>query len=194
MAYRYLVECSTKPCGDYGTNDYRFKNANVVKIWPNQNVFSTGELLAMECKAKSEGKEEGQNEAWELAQKILKLPGMGGYTDQELCEIFGIGAVPVISDLIRRRTYQEVADKVKKWEDDKVKKWEETANICVGDVLVSPANFKALVTCIEPDWMHLLYSDGSCGRVPMDDIKEFYKKTGQRFDLTTIGDLLKEEE
>lgn len=186
MADRYLVECSTKPCSDYGTNDYRFKNAEVVKLWPNQNVFSKGELLAMECKAKSEGKEEGQNEAWDLAQKILKLPGLGGYTDQELCEIFNFGAVPVISDLIRRYTYQEVADKVKKWE--------ETANIRVGDVLVSPTNFKALVTCIEPDWMHLLYSDGSCGRVAMDDIKGFYKKTGQQFDLTTIGDLLKEEE
>lgn len=186
MADRYLVECTRKPSCDFGTNDYHFKEANVVKLRPNQGVFSTGELLAMKCEAKSEGKEEGQNEAWELAQKILKLPGLGGYTDQELCEIFNFGAVPVISDLIRRYTYQEVADKVKKWE--------ETANICVGDVLVSPANFKALVTCIEPDWMHLLYSDGSCGRVAMDDIKEFYKKTGQQFDLTTIGDLLKEEE
>lgn len=186
MADRYLVECSTKPCSDYGTNDYRFKNAEVVKLWPNQNVFSKGELLAMECKAKSEGKEEGQNEAWDLARKILELPSKGGYTPVELVEIFGTDAVPYIHDLIRRYTYQEVADKVKKWE--------ETANIRVGDVLVSPANFKALVTCIEPDWMHLLYSDGSCGRVAMDDIKGFYKKTGQQFDLTTIGDLLKEEE
>lgn len=186
MADRYLVECTRKPSCDFGTNDYRFKDANVVKLWPNQGVFSTSELLSRECKAKSEGKEEGQNEAWELAQKILELPSKGGYTPEELVEIFGTDAAPYVHDLIRRYTFHEVVAKIQKWE--------ETANICVGDVLVLPANVKALVTYIGDDDMCLLFSDGSCGQIDKDDIKEFYKKTGQRFDLTTIGDLLKEEE
>lgn len=186
MADRYLVECSTKPCCEFGTNNYKFKNANVVKLGSAQKVVSLYEEQYAESIAKHDGFVAGSKEAWELAQKILELPSKGGYTPEELVEIFGTDAVPYVHDLIRRYTYKEVADKVKKWE--------ETANICVGDVLVSPANFKALVTRIEPDWLHLLYSDGSCGQVPMDDIKEFYKKTGQRFDLTTISDLLKEEE
>lgn len=158
MADRYLVECSTKPCSDYGTNDYRFKNAEVVKLRPNQNVFSTGELLAMECKAKSEGKEEGQNEAWDLAQKILKLPGLGGYTDQELCEIFNFGAVPVISDLIRRYTYQEVVAKIQNWEEKKAKEFHP------GDVVTlkwGSRIHKAVVTMVMPDLLGVVLDTGN---------------------------------
>ena len=128
-------------------------------------------------------KTEGQNEAWDLARKIVSSPNNGGYTCPELKDIFGSG---LVGNCFRDNTYQEAIDKVKKWE--------ETANICVGDVLVSTGNLKALVTYIGPDYMCLLFSDGSCGQVPKNDIKEFYKKTGQQFDVTTVVDLLKEEE
>lgn len=174
------------PMPAYGSSRYDkvtiTRPVSVAALDGNPKLY-TSEVLDKERQA---GEQAGQNEAWDLARKILKLPGLGGYTDQELCEIFNFGAVPVISDLIRRYTYQEVADKVKKWE--------ETANIRVGDVLVSPTNFKALVTCIGDDYMCLLFSDGSCGQIVKDDIKEFYKKTDQRFDLTAVVDLLKEEE
>lgn len=128
-------------------------------------------------------KTEGQNEAWELARKIVSSPNNGGYTCPELKDIFGSA---LVGSCFRDNTYQEAADKERKWK--------ETANIRVGDVLVSTGNLKALVTYIGDDYMCLLFSDGSCGQVPKYDIKEFYKKTGQQFDVTTVVDLLKEEE
>ena len=187
MANRYLVECNTKPCRDFGTNDYHFKGANVVKLWPDQIVSSAvGISYKVRCakdEGKDEGRAEGQNEAWDLARKIVSSPNNGGYTCPELKDIFGSN---LVGHCFRDNTYQEAVDKIKKWE--------ETANICVGDVLVSTGNLKALVTYIGDDYMCLLFSDGSCGQVPKDDIKEFYKKTGQQFDVTTVVDLLKEEE
>lgn len=139
-------------------------------------------MLYTESDLKAE-RQAGQNEAWELARKIVSSPENGGYSCLVLKDIFGSGSV---SNCFRSNTYQEAIDTIKKWE--------ETANISVGDVLVSTGNLKALVTYIGDDYMCLLYSDGSCGQVLKEDIKEFYKKTDQRFDVTTISDLLKEGE
>jgi hypothetical protein len=187
MMERYLVECDTKPCCEFGTANFTFKNAQVVKLRPDQKVVWTRELEAREYQAKRDGRKEGlkdgQNEAWELARKIVSSPNNGGYTCPELKDIFGTG---LAGNCFRDNTYQEAADKERKWK--------ETANIRVGDVLVSTGNLKALVTYIGDNYMCLLFSDGSCGQIVKDDIKEFYKKTGQQFDVTTVIDLLKEEE
>lgn len=89
MADRYLVECEGKPCCDYGTNNYHFKNAQVGRLWSNQDVFTTGQLLAMKCKAESDGRKEGQEEAWELARKIAGTVANGSYNWPTLRRIFG---------------------------------------------------------------------------------------------------------
>lgn len=44
MADRYLVECDKKPCCDYGTNDYHFKDAQIVKLRPDQIVMWSPEI------------------------------------------------------------------------------------------------------------------------------------------------------
>jgi hypothetical protein len=145
-------------------------------------VMNGRRTLYTESDMKAE-RQAGQNEAWDLARKIVSSPNNGGYTCPELKDIFGTG---LVGNCFRDNTYQEAADKERKWK--------ETANIRVGDVLVSTGNLKALVTYIGDDYMCLLFSDGSCGQIVKDDIKEFYKKTGQQFDVTTVIDLLKEEE
>ena len=67
---------------------------------------------------------EGQNEAWELAQKVYFLPEFGGYDSNELIEIFDTAFMGEIL----RYTYTEAAKKVAEWEKAK----EEIKN---GDVL-----------------------------------------------------------
>ena len=61
---------------------------------------------------------EGQNEAWELAKKIVLQPINGGYKRSEFEEIFGCG---YISDIFEKYTYPEAAAKVKAWEKAKLK-------------------------------------------------------------------------
>ena len=134
--------------------------------------------------ALEEARQDGQNEAWELARKIITAPIKGGYTHADLKDIFGLDYV---SGCFEANSYREAVDKVQQWEEKKAN------TIHVGDVLLSPANTKALVTCIMPGYIYLVYSDGSCNRVPLENINELYKKTGQSFDPSALLDKLKEE-
>ena len=59
---------------------------------------------------------EGQNEAWELARKIVRQPINGGYKLSEFEEIFSCG---YISDIFEKFTYSEAATKVEAWEKAK---------------------------------------------------------------------------
>ena len=84
----------------------------------------------------SGGRIAGQNEAWELAQKVYLLPESGGYNSNELIEIFGTAS----TGEILRYTYAEAAAKVAEWE----RKKEE---ICVGDIVnIRNANICGVVT------------------------------------------------
>ena len=67
----------------------------------------------------------GQQEAWELAKKIALVESEGGYSSEELDEIFGRCQYLIE---IFNLTYHEAAAKVAEWE----RKKEE---ICVGDVV-----------------------------------------------------------
>ena len=68
---------------------------------------------------------EGQQEAWELAKKIALVESEGGYSSEELDEIFGRCQYLIE---IFNLTYTEAAAKVAEWERKK-------KEICVGDVV-----------------------------------------------------------
>ena len=110
----------------------------------------------------------GQEEAWELARKISLLEEDGGYSSNELNEIFGINYLNEIFSL----TYTEATTKVAKWE----RKKEE---ICVGDVFLSNrTGNKCIVTHINNETVTTLWGDGSCGDRSKNYIREGFKKIG----------------
>ena len=108
----------------------------------------------------------GQQEAWELARKIICSPG---YSISELKEIFGSKS---ISWCFSCNTYSEAAAKVAEWE----RKKEE---ICVGDMLLSNGTSnKCVVTYIGCELITMLWDDGSCSNKPKNFIRERFKKIG----------------
>ena len=118
---------------------------------------------------------EGQNEAWELAKKIVLQPINGGYKRSEFEEIFGCG---YISDIFEKYTYQEAAAKVAEWEKAK-------EEIKVGDVVSHEEKYE--------EKYGVVISEGTiCFRgftddgTPFEWYKERCTKTGRHIDIDSF--------
>lgn len=118
----------------------------------------------------------GQNEAWELAQKIFRGAHNNGYSPKELAQIFGC---EVSKPCIVENTYPEAAAKVAEWEKAKEK-------ICVGDVVRFKENnsIEFCVTQIDCDgYLYGVWRNGLTysGRNP-----ELWEKTGRHIDIDSF--------
>lgn len=124
----------------------------------------------------------GQNEAWELAQKIFRGAYDNGYSPKELAQIFGC---EVSKPCIVENTYPEAAAKVEAWEKAK-------EEIKVGDVLegIYDNEVKCIVTNLCPDNMaYLVFDDGTAGVYELDNLK----KTGRHIDIDSFLKQIGEE-
>lgn len=112
----------------------------------------------------------GNEEAWELARKILSNTEHGGYGTSELLEIFGTIMLTNILTL----TYDEAATKVAKWE----RKKEE---ICVGDVVECEEHYGVVVGAGE------VYVKGfTSDWTPFQWMKKDCTKTGRHIDIASM--------
>ena len=119
------------------------------------------------------GRLAGQNEAWELARKIV-LYDKDSYSDEELKEIFGYA---YSQTLMKNYTYPKAAAKVAEWE--------KVNEIKVGDVLeeIEDSNVKCVVTKPHSSNMaYLVFSDGSAGLNELDNLR----KTGRHTDIDSF--------
>ena len=117
---------------------------------------------------------DGAETAWELARKIYLLQEFGGYSTDELVEIFGTASIGEIF----RYTYPEAAEKVSQWEKAK-------EEIKVGDVLegIYDSNIKCVATNLYPSNMaYLVFDDGTTGICNLND----FKKTGRHMDIDSF--------
>ena len=113
----------------------------------------------------------GQNEAWELARKIILN---NGYSVHDLYEIFGYADSQT---LMKNHTYPEAAAKVTEWEKAK--------EIKDGDVLegIYDNNLKCIVTNLYTDNIaYLVFDDGTAGFHELDN----FKKTGRHIDIDSF--------
>ena len=118
----------------------------------------------------------GQNEAWELARKIILRQSEGGMNDEDYKKIFGNGFSEIY--VIKNYTYTEVAAKVAEWERAK-------KEVKVGDVLegIYDSNIKCVATNLYPSNMaYLVFDDGTTGICNLND----FKKTGRRIDIDSF--------
>ena len=125
---------------------------------------------------------EGQNEAWELARKIVLMEKEGGMKDEDYKAIFG-GCQP--SDyILKTHTYPEAAAKVAEWEKAK-------EEIKVGDVFEFTSGGKAVVMKVYEDGeVALFFPDGGCGIYEPD---ESWHKTGRHIDIDSFLKQIGEE-
>lgn len=116
---------------------------------------------------------EGQQEAWELAQKIVKSKICGGFDMKELQEIFG---TKYYGEAITQNTYPEAAANVAEWERQK--------EICVGDIVMF--NGKCGLVTNTGKYLKGISENG----IGFCWIKDDCKKTGRHIDtgwLAQIG-------
>ena len=121
----------------------------------------------------------GQNEAWELARKIILN---NGYSVHDLYEIFGYADSQT---LMKNHTQPEAAAKVTEWEKAK--------EIKDGDVLegIYDNNLKCIVTNLYTDNIaYLIFDDGTAGFHELDN----FKKTGRHIDIDSFLKQIGEEQ
>ena len=113
----------------------------------------------------------GQEEAWELAQKVYLLPESGGYNSNELIEIFGTASTSEIFSL----THTEAAAKVAEWK----RKKEE---ICVWDEveLINGVKFFVTYSCDG-----IVNGVSGSGQFFEGILVQECKKTGRHIDVST---------
>lgn len=129
-------------------------------VWVKDDVLHTTD----------ESYNKGLNDAWELAKKIAALEDDGGYSCEELENIFGHVAT---ASVLKVFTPQEALAKVKAYEEEHIR-------IRVGDVVkLKGTSYEAVVTRVSETILHCLYKDGRCAP---GCYKENYEKTGKHFD------------
>jgi len=116
----------------------------------------------------NESYNKGLNDAWELARKIVLPMDKGGYTADELRNIFSKNTyMAAMSDF----TPQEALAKVKEYE--------ERNKFSVGDVIkLKGTTHEAILTRVTETNICFLFRDGSCGSF---SAKEDFEKTGEHF-------------
>lgn len=114
---------------------------------------------------------DGQNEAWELARKIVDDVWNGGYSAEELEQIFGYA---ISQPCIVENTYSEAAAKVAEWEKAK-------EEIKVGDV-VSREGLYGVVKSVSDDWLNGITASG----ISFQWLKRKCTKTGRHIDIDSF--------
>lgn len=162
---KVYLECEIKEEG-IGDNAYRLE----YKDWEGEYslTYSVEEKLLHPV---DESYNQGLNDAWNLAKKIVLPEHLGGYTADELEDIFGKNT---FASLMNTFSPQEALAKVKAYE--------EHNEIKVGDVVRSKGcNVEGIITKISEIKIYRLFKDGSCDSISTK-VKEDLEKTGRHFD------------
>lgn len=150
-------------------------------------------LLAENEKLKAEGGnviweieqafDRGCNAAWELVRKIFDME------TNDIEDIFIKEDAWNLGTVLNNYTYQEAAAKVDEWEKAK-------GEIKAGDVYMSQVGNYFVIYGVdrEKDVAKILWSDLSISAKRLDDIKEYYIKTGRHIDIDSFLKQIGEEQ
>lgn len=153
-----------------------------------KNVFATTlnvevdvAIAGMMCEVKhlakvepddtSEAYNEGLNDAWELAKKIVSNPGEGGFSVKELINIF---ETSLMKNVFNEYSAQEAIEIIEAYE-------KEQAEIKVGDV-VTAYSTEGIVTKCNEDFVTVINKNGVSDKWA----KFVCKKTGKHIDLSDL--------
>ena len=158
---------------------------NIRLIAENTKLKAKDDVLKTSCDDYEEkvndmcdtARAEGQDEAWELARKIIIPPWKGGMSSDDYTAIFG----SCISEsyVMKNYTYAEAAAKVAEWENEK-------DEIKVGDVFQDDDGNNAIVTSIKGNTIYYMWDDGDTRSGFAEDVKKHFTKTGRHIDIDSF--------
>ena len=165
---------------------------NIRLIAENTKLKAKDDVLKTSCDDYEEkvndmcdtARAEGQDEAWELARKIILPPSKGGMSSDDYVAIFG----RCISEayVMKNYTYSEAAAKVAEWEKAK-------EEIKVGDVFQDDDGNNAIVTSIKGNTVYYMWDDGDTRSGFAEDVKKHFTKTGRHIDIDSFLKQIGEE-
>ena len=154
---------------------------NIRLIAENTKLKAKDDVLKTSCDDYEEkvndmcdtARAEGQDEAWELARKIILPPSKGGMSSDDYIAIFG----SCISEayVMKNYTYAEAAAKVEAWEKAK-------DEIKVGDVVKhNETEYTGIVTRVSEHMnkITIIFKDGSSESYD----SSMFHKTGRHIDI-----------
>lgn len=166
--------------GFYGISDNL--NPSLIHWYRDDDLDRYAEPLSAYIE---QARAEGQNEAWELARKILYCDDCGGMDYKARQEIFKTVS---LRDILKNHTYPEAAAKVAQWEKAK-------EEIKVGDIYEGNIGSRCFVIRNideETNDVEILWLDLAPGNRGIEEIKH-YKKTGRHIDIDNFLKQIGEE-
>lgn len=157
------MEAYTDPLND----KIKRQAAEITRLLAENAELKNG-LEAIRDHAFEAGQVKGQNDAWELAQKIASMK------TQEAADCFPEYNFPRSTNgLLNDYTYTEAAAKVAEWERQK--------EICVGDVVIynNTPNIHGVVIEIKENCLSVVWQNGSYTYAG----KSNFAKTGRHIDV-----------
>lgn len=117
-------------------------------------------------------------EAWDIARKLVVLPEEGGYSGEEMNEIFGYRFA---HEIYENNTLTEAKEKIDAWKKSK-------EEIIIGDVYEHKDYDyrKCIVTSIFGDEIFYINFDGSCMSYNRSKFNNLYFKTGKHIDVESF--------
>ena len=164
---------------------------NIRLIAENTKLKAKDDVLKTSCDDYEEkvndmcdtARAEGQDEAWELARKIILPPSKGGMSSDDYIAIFG----SCISEayVMKNYTYTEAAAKVAEWENEK-------EEIKVGDIVkLNETEYTGIVTRVSEHMnkITIIFKDGSSESYD----SSMFHKTGRHIDIDSFLKQIGEE-
>ena len=158
---------------------------NIRLIAENTKLKAKDDVLKTSCDDYEEkvndmcdtARAEGQDEAWELARKIILPPSKGGMSSDDYIAIFG----SCISEayVMKNYTYTEAAAKVAEWEKAK-------EEIKRGDVVKAKCNTSSEFCVTDIGCDGHLYGVGRYGLIYSNQDPEYWEKTGRHIDIDSF--------
>ena len=165
---------------------------NIRLIAENTKLKAKDDVLKTSCDDYEEkvndmcdtARAEGQDEAWELARKIILPPSKGGMSSDDYIAIFG----SCISEayVMKNYTYTEAAAKVAEWENEK-------EEIKVGDIVkLNETEYTGIVTRVSEHMnkITIIFKDGSSESYD----SSMFHKTGRHIDIDSFLKQIREEQ
>lgn len=136
--------------------------------------------------------EQGRNEAWEAAKKLVLSFDVSELPFSKICKIFDVGCY---SAVFRNYTASEAIEKFRAYEEQK-KQEEEKHNFEIGDEVLCQRTKKIGIvvgynTINDKDWLCLFMEEY---QVTQNVTAERFEKTGRHFDVMGILKKMQEGE
>ena len=159
-----LVEAKLIGADKYGTRIEIFGKDNSYRLWIDENKIRPTD---------SKTYEDGIKEAWDIAKKVVSIPKNGGFTNEEIKDIFG---TQYRSEVFKKYTATEASKKFSEWE--------KKTKFSLNDQVINMDGMRGVImNIVSPnETFFIWWEDGTSGEESVGNIK----RTGLKINVAEL--------